>query len=68
MKSNLIILSLLIFIFNVAERKSKVSRIFVPWQQPVLLLSAVGVACFVFLMPLTYGGSMMPLLMVQFVS
>ena len=40
-------ISLLIFIFNVAERKSKVSRIFVPWQQPVLLLSPVVVAWFV---------------------
>ena len=40
-------MSLLIFIFNVAERKSKVSRIFVPRQQHVLLLSPVVVACFV---------------------
>lgn len=40
-------MSLLIFIFNVAERKSKVSRVFVLWQKPVLLLSPVVVACFV---------------------
>lgn len=37
-------ISLLIFVFSVAERKSKVSRNFVPWQPPVLLLSSVVVA------------------------
>lgn len=52
-------ISLLIFIFSVAERKSKVSRIFVPWQPPVLLLSSVVVACFVlFSCDAAYGGNM----------